>query len=105
MKESKILGMLGLAARARKIAFGSDSVETQIVNRKSKLIVIATDASERTKEKFKRLTQENNIELIQICTIDQISKNIGKSNKAVVSIYDTNMARQIKKINGGVDIG
>ena len=105
MKESKILGMLGLAARARKIAFGADSVESEIIKKKSKLIVIAKDASDRTKEKFQKLTNENSIELIEICTIDEISKKIGKSNKAVISIYDTNIANQIKKINGGVDIG
>lgn len=101
MKESKILGMLGLAARARKIAFGSDSVENEIVKKKSKLTILAIDSSERTKEKFRKLTVENNVDLIEICTIEEISKKIGKSNKAVVSIYDTNIAKEIKKINRG----
>ena len=36
MINKKILGLLGLAARARKIAFGADSVENELKARKIK---------------------------------------------------------------------
>ena len=48
MINNKILGLVGFAARARKIAFGADSVEIDIKARKVKLIIVAEDASDRT---------------------------------------------------------
>ena len=56
MTNKKILGLIGLSARARKISFGADSVETQAKKGKVKLFIIAEDASERTKDKFNKLT-------------------------------------------------
>lgn len=55
---------MGLAARARKIAFGADSVENEIKKKKIKLIIIATDSSERTKDKFLKLSQLYQIPMI-----------------------------------------
>ena len=52
MKNSKILGLLGLAARARNIVYGADSVEMEIKKRKVKLIIVSDFASNRTKEKL-----------------------------------------------------
>ena len=52
---SKIMGIIGLAARARKICFGADSVEEDIKREKVKLVIVAEDSSERTKSKFKKL--------------------------------------------------
>lgn len=49
MTNKKILGLIGLSARARKVSFGADSVETQAKKGKVKLFIIAEDASERTK--------------------------------------------------------
>ena len=55
MINKKILGLIGLSARARKICFGADSVEEHAKKKKVKLILVATDSSERTKEKFKKM--------------------------------------------------
>ena len=49
MINSKILGVIGLAMKAGKICFGADSVEENIEKRKVKLLIIAEDSSERTK--------------------------------------------------------
>ena len=54
----RILGLIGLAAKARKICFGADSVEEQIKKRKVFLIIVATNSSDRTKEKFIKLSEE-----------------------------------------------
>lgn len=97
----KIFGLVGFSARARKIAFGADSVEMDIRKRKIQLLIIAEDASNRTKEKFQELSEEYNIEIITYGKIDEISKAIGKSNKAIIGIKDRNIANGIKKINNG----
>ena len=104
LTNNKILGLLGLAARARKICFGADSVEEEIKKRKVNLLIIAIDSSERTKRKFVTLCEKNKIPICIYEKIENISKAIGKSNKAVIGIKDLNIAKEIEKIYNGGDV-
>lgn len=104
MINKKILGLVGLAARARKVSFGADSVELQIKKRKVKLIIVAEDSSTRTKEKFIKLSEQFNIPIEIMGEIDELSKAIGKSNKAIIGIEDINLASEIRKINDGGEV-
>ena len=106
MINKKILGLIGLSARARKISYGADSVEIQLKKKKVKLIIAAEDASDRTKNKFIKLSNEYNVPIIILGKIDEISKTIGKSNKAIIGIEEENISKEIQKIiNGGEVIG
>ncbi len=98
MTNNKILGLLGLATRAQYIFFGADSVEEQIKKRKVKLVIVATNSSERTKRKFTILCEKYDIPICVFESIDNISKAIGKSNKAIIGIKDLNIAKEIEKI-------
>lgn len=104
MINKKILGLIGLAARARKICFGADSVEEKTKKNKVKIMIIAEDASNRTKEKFIKLAENNNIKFIILSNIENLSKAIGKENKAIIGVEDINLANEIKKIYNGGDI-
>lgn len=100
--KAKLLGMLGLAAKAGKITFGADSCKEAMAKNKVKLIILAQDASERTKTKFTELSNKNNIPIYILASIDELSKSIGKKNKAIVGIIDLNFSKAIEKIiNGG----
>ncbi len=68
MINKKILGLIGLSAKAGKVSFGADSVENDIKKKKVNLIIIAEDASERTKDKFKTLGQNYKVPFIIIRT-------------------------------------
>ena len=100
MINKKILGLIGLSAKARKISFGSDSVEDSIKNRKVTLIIIAEDSSERTKDKFKYLSEKYKVPIIIIGKIEELSK----SNKAILGIEDINLSKEIQKINNGGEV-
>ena len=101
MNNKKILGLIGLAVKAGKICFGADSVENEIKKQKVKLVIVANDASERTKDKFKKLCNQHNIEIIIQEEIENLSKAIGKSNKAIIGIKEENLSKEIQKINNG----
>ena len=101
MVNKKILGLVGLTAKAGKISFGADSVEIDIKKKLIKIVIIAEDASNRTKEKFKKICEEYNIPIIQFDNIETLSKAIGKNNKAIIGIKDINLAREIKKLSDG----
>lgn len=88
------------------MAFGADSVKEEIVKKKAKLVIISVEASDRTKEKFIKLCEEYKIPVITYGKIEELSKIIGKENKAIFAIKDVNLANEIKKIyNGGEVIG
>ncbi len=106
MINNNILGLVGLAMKAGKVAFGADSVEESIQKRKAKLVIISKESSERTKSKFTKICEKYSIPIIIDGSIEEISKSIGKNNKAVIGIKDTNFANSIqKKYNGGDVIG
>lgn len=84
-----------------KISFGADSVENAIKKKIVKLVIVAEDSSDRTKDKFNRICGEWNIPIIQTADIETLSKVIGKHNKAIIGIHDINLSKEIQKINNG----
>ena len=103
---NKIYGLLGLARKAGKISFGTQSCIEAIEKRKAKLVIIAEDCSDRTKKNFEDISNTANVSIRVIGTIENISKCIGQNNKAVIVVRDENFAKEIiKKIDGGEIIG
>lgn len=104
--KNKIFGYLGLCMKAGKLAFGTEAVIESLEKRKAKMVLMASDCSERTQKKFQEITEQYQIPLFTIGTIEEISNAIGKDNKSVVSIKDSNIAKEIERIiNGGDTIG
>ena len=89
--------MLGLATRAGQTVFGTEACNKAIEKNSVKLIIVATDASERTKMNFNNICNSKKIPILEILTIDEMSKAIGKRNKAV----NLNFSNEIMKINNG----
>lgn len=103
---NKVYGLLGLMARARKITYGADACLEEIKKKKIKLVLVAEDASEKTKKNFRYYCTENQIPIVFYGEIDNLSKAIGKSNKAIIGIKDSGVAQKIQKmIDGGEAIG
>ena len=99
---NKVLGLLGLSCKAGKVMSGTDMVLDGIKRRKVKLVIVAEDAAERT---FKNMTLacSEYVKVIKFGNIEEISKAIGKQNRAVIAITDKNLADAILKvIHGGV---
>ena len=106
MINNRVCGLLGLATRAGKTVFGTEACMQAIEKKKIKLLIIATDAAERTKMNFKNICSKSNVPIIEYLSSDELSKSIGQNNKAVVGIKDTNFSNEtIKIINGGEAIG
>ena len=84
-----------------KISFGADRVENDIKKKTIKLVIVAEDSSNRTKDKFKRICENYDVPIIEFGNIETLSKAIGKNNKAILGIEDVNLAKEIQKINNG----
>ena len=105
-KDSRVLGLLGIATKAGAMTFGTEAVKESIESKKAKLVIVANDASDKTIDNFIFICKNNKLPIIKFGTIDTLSKAIGKPNKAVISIKDRNLSEEIYKIIcGGEAIG
>lgn len=103
---NKIYRLIGLARRAGKISFGTESAKETIEKKKAKLVIVAEDSSDRTKKNFKELSDKLNVQFRIAGRIEDLSQSIGQVNKAVIVIKDENFAKEIlKRIDGGEIIG
>lgn len=101
MSNDKLLGMMGLAARARKVVTGTEIVTEKIkANKGVRLVLIASDVSQNTLKKLVNCCEYYEVEYIQLQrTQDEISNAVGKSClTSSVAILDRNFSEAIKKL-------
>ncbi|MBR1444423.1 MAG: ribosomal L7Ae/L30e/S12e/Gadd45 family protein [Firmicutes bacterium] len=96
--ERKLLSMLSLSQRAGKLLTGSDTVEEAIKKGNAFFVIIAENASENTKKKFKNKCEYYNVSYAINGKTEEISKAIGKVNRTVVAICDENFANRISEL-------
>lgn len=89
--------MLGLAMKAGNVVSGELSVEKAIKKRKAKLVMIAEDASERTKKNFKDACLFYNVVLIIYKDKEALGHSIGKQFRASLAILDKGFADSLLK--------
>lgn len=92
--DDKTYQLIGMAARARKIAVGSIAMEA-IRSRKAKLAILSDDASERTKKQVNNKCDFYQVNLIYADNRILLSNAIGKSNVVLVAILDDGFAKSI----------
>lgn len=82
------LKLLGLANRARKLVTGEDSILKNIRNNKVKLVIIATDASDNAKKKYKDKCSFYNVKCVESGTVEELSYAISKINRVAIGVCD-----------------
>lgn len=101
---NRVLGMLGISAKAGKVVCGNDATIEDIERHKVKLVIVAEDASEKTKKNMKYVCEKNKVPILEFGNIDEISRTIGKTNKAIIGIKSKSLSEAIEKLiknNGG----
>ena len=107
MVNKKIGGLLGLARKAGKVVFGTESTIEAINKKQVTLILVAEDAADRTKRNMEKIAKERQIPIYVYGTIEELSNSIGQHNKAILGIKEVHFSKEIIKImnNGGEVIG
>ena len=87
-----VLNILGLAYRAKKVVLGEE-----VLNRISKvrIMFLASDLSEKSRERFEKKCLYYNIEHIDSYSGAELSAALGKNNIKVAGITDNGFARSI----------
>jgi ribosomal protein L7Ae-like RNA K-turn-binding protein len=97
---SKILSYLGLSLRAGKLSVGDENALKAIRSGEAKLVLVANDASNKTKKKFADKCSFYKVPLLECCSRAEMGRSIGKEERVVVAITDNGMAQLIVKSMG-----
>lgn len=98
MAMNKLFGMLGLARRAGKVAFGIDEVVNNVRNGNAKLVIVSVNSSPATQKKITDKCNSYNVDYFMCCTSDEIGNAIGKDICSAVAVTDNNFAEAIRQI-------
>lgn len=102
MNASKQLNLLGLSLRAGKLIHGDENVEKAIKRDKIRVIILAKDVSDTTKERYHRFAQEYQVPLCDSYTREEISHAINKA-RAICGIADKGLAKLFLSYQTGED--
>ena len=96
--QDKILSMVGMATKAGKTQSGEFLAEAAVKERKAKLVIVATDASDNTKKLFHDKCSFYHVPIFEYATKDELGKRAGKASRATIAIIDSGFAGRIKEL-------
>lgn len=100
MKNDNVFQMLGLAAKAGKVASGEFMTENAVKSDRAALVIVAEDASENTKKKFTNMCEYYKVPVRIHGIKDELGHFIGKEFRASLAITDKGLAQAVmKKMN------
>ena len=97
----RLLGMLGLAVRAGKVAFGVFLTEKALDEGRAVLVVASEDIGASNRRRIENKCKEYDVPLIFYSDKETLSRATGRKNTPVVSVCDEGFSKAIVKIYGG----
>lgn len=97
MKNDNALLMLGMAAKAGKVASGEFMTENAVKSGEAALVIVAEDASDNTKKKFSNMCEYYKIPLKIYGMKDELGKFTGKEFRASLAVTDKGLAQAVMK--------
>lgn len=94
----KVYGILGIAAKAGKVISGFDSIQEGISKKQVNLVIVAQDASEKTKKEIQFIGNKYEVPCVIFGNIQENSHAIGKNNRAIIGICDSGLANKFLEL-------
>lgn len=89
--------MLGLAAKAGKIASGEFSTERAVKSGSAFLVVVSEEASENTKKMFRNMCSFYQVPMYLYASKDGLGNAIGKQFRASLAVLDEGFAKSLEE--------
>lgn len=99
VSQAKIKGLLGLAQRAGKLTSGDDAVRRRLGKSGHQLLIVAHDASPRTKE-IMQLASNRGCQVIEFASKTELGAALGKPDRAVILIEDRGFIERALSLMG-----
>ena len=97
MKLNKALSLISLATKAGKTASGEFCTEKEVKTGKAALVIVADDASDNTKQKFKNMCEFYEVPIYFYGDKDTLGHAMGKEFRASLAVTDAGFAKGIIK--------
>ena len=97
MKRDKVLSLIGLATKAGRTASGEAMTESEIKSGRAFLVIVASDASENTKKKFRDMCKFYRVPIYFYGDKDTLGHAMGKEFRASLAILDEGFAKGIQR--------
>ena len=94
---NKVLSLIGLATKAGKTASGEFLTEREVKSGKAALVIVAGDASENTKKKFRNMCDYYKVPIYFYEDKDTLGHAMGKQFRASLAVLDEGFAKGIRK--------
>ena len=95
MRPDKVLSMLGIAAKSGNVASGEFSTEKAVKEGKARLVIVAEDASDNTKKKFRNMTDFYRVPMAVYADKESLGHFVGKEFRASLAVVNEGLARSI----------
>ncbi|MDD7770825.1 L7Ae/L30e/S12e/Gadd45 family ribosomal protein [Suipraeoptans intestinalis] len=97
MKADKALSLIGLATKAGRTVSGEFSTEKAVKDGRASLVVVAGNASENTKKKFRNMCEFYGVPIYFYKDKDTLGNAMGKEFRASLAVLDEGFANGIRK--------
>lgn len=97
MSQSKILSLISLATKAGKTVSGEFCTEKEIKSGRAAAVIVAGDASDNTKKKFKNMCDFYEVPIYFYADKDTLGHAMGKEFRASLAVLDEGFAKGMKK--------
>lgn len=97
MNNKKIIGTLGISAKAGKVSSGEFATEQAVKKGKAYLVLVAGDASENTRKKFFNICEYYQVPFFVFSDRASLGNAVGKEFRASLAVTDVNLAKLIEK--------
>ena len=91
---SKLNSAIGFAMKAGRLKSGDFVTEKLLRAKNAKIALIDTTASDNTKEKYRNICANSEIELVEV---EELGRWIGKPGRMVAAVTDTTFTQMIKR--------
>lgn len=95
----RLTGLLGLGARAGNVVIGVSGVRVQLQRGKLAVVVLAADASQRTREKVERLARARGVAVLRGPVADRLGAQLGRPPVQTVGTGDRALARGLMRLS------
>lgn len=96
--EKKALSLLSIAAKAGKVISGSETVIEAVKSGKAVVLLVAPDASDRSKKVFKDKCSFYKVPVFEAFSKDELGKYTGKDERSAVALTDEGLGRKMAEL-------
>jgi len=97
LKQNKVLSLVGLATKAGKMVSGEFATEKAVKSGTAYLVIVAADASDNTRKKFKNTCDFYSVPIYFYEDKDTLGHAMGKEFRASLAITDAGFAEGIMR--------